>query len=148
MHLNEDEVLAYFRDGRRISFIMERRIRDAFPNWILAPSEGSGFDLIDEQGKNWEARSVSSGIYFCPSYMVGSGRRFEELGFIAKLDNIEGYVCSDIMKFPCVPVFMVPVALIRELYHAGKLGTSTKISSKTFYSTIVPRLPKPIIIDD
>jgi hypothetical protein len=62
MHLSPDDVLAYFRDGRRISFIIERRIRDACPSWTLAPSEGSGFDLIDDQGRNWEARSVSSGI--------------------------------------------------------------------------------------
>lgn len=148
MHLEKDEVLMYFRDGRRISFIMERRIRDAFPSWKLAPSEGSGFDLIDEQGKNWEARSVSSGIYFCPSYMVGSGRKFEEKGFITKLDDVAGYVCSDIMKFPCVPVFMVPSDLIRELYYAGRLGAGTRISSASFYSTIVPRLPKPVVIDD
>jgi hypothetical protein len=148
MHLTKDEVLTYFRDGRRISFILERRIRDAFPSWTLAPSEGSGFDLTDEQGRNWEARSVSSGIYFCPSYMVGSGRRFEEQGFISKLDDVAGYVCSDIMKFPWVPVFMVPSDLIRELYHAGRLGAGTRISSAGFYSTIVPRLPKPVVIDD
>lgn len=148
MHLNKDEVLTYFRDGRRISFILERRIRDAFPSWRLAPSEGSGFDLIDEQGRNWEARSVSSGIYFCPSYMVGSGRKFAEGGFLTKLDDVAGYVCSDIMKFPCVPVFMVPVDLIRELYLGGKLGAGTRISRAGFYSTIVPRLPEPVVIDD
>jgi hypothetical protein len=92
MHLTKEEVLTYFRDGRRISFILERRIRDAYPDWLLAPSEGSGFDLIDNSGMKWEARSVSSGIYFCPSYMVGSGRRFEEGSFLAKLDAIAGYV--------------------------------------------------------
>ena len=44
----------------------------------LAPSEGDDHDLIDTQGRKWEGRSVSGGgIYFCPSYMVGSGRRFD-----------------------------------------------------------------------
>jgi hypothetical protein len=140
MHLHPEEVLAYFRDGRRISFILERRIRDALPNWQLAPSEGSGFDLIDQKGRNWEARSVSSGIYFCPSYMVGSGRTFAEAGFLAKLDSIAGYVCSDIMKFPQVPVYMVPAELIRELYYGNLLGAGTKISSSLFYSRVVSRL--------
>lgn len=148
MHLSEEEVLAYFRDGRRISFILERRIRDAFADWLLAPSEGSGFDLIDEKGGKWEVRSISKGIYFCPSYMVGSGRAFDEPGFFGKLDAIAGYVCSDIMQFPSVPVFMVPVELIRELYEARKLGAGTRISSSTFYASIVPRLPPPIVIDD
>lgn len=148
MHLTKDEVLTYFKDGRRISFILERRIRDAFPNWTLAPSEGSGFDLIDDRGRYWEARSVSSGIYFCPSAMVGKGRWFEEQGFIAKLDAVEGYVCADILAFPCVPVFMVPSALVREFYHAGQLGAGSRIGRAAFYSKIVPRLPKPVVIDD
>lgn len=148
MHLAKDEVLTYFRDGRRISFILERRIRDAYPSWKLAPSEGSGFDLIDDKGGCWEARSVSSGIYFCPSYMVGSGRSFEEKGFLAKLDAIDGYVCSDIMKFPQVPVYMVPSSLVLELYRKGQLGAGTRISSPRFYSTIVPLLPEPVVIAD
>jgi len=148
MRLEKNEVLRYFRDGRRISFILERRIRDAFPSWKLAPSEGSGLDLIDDNGRCWEARSVSSGIYFCPSYMVGSGRVFEERGFLQKLDNIEGYVCSDIMKFPQVPVYMVPSALILDLYRKGQLGAGTRISSARFYSSIVPLLPPPVVIDD
>lgn len=147
MHLDEKEILAYFRDGRRISFILERRIRDEL-GWKLAPSEGSGFDLIDQQGGQWEARSISKGIYFCPSYMVGSGRAFAEDGFIAKLDSIAGYVCSDIMKFPQVPVYVVPVEIIRALYGDGKLGAGTRISSATFYSTVVPLLPPPIPVDE
>jgi hypothetical protein len=50
MHLSEREVLTYFQGGRRISFMLERRIRDQL-GWTLAPSEGSGFDLIDDAGK-------------------------------------------------------------------------------------------------
>lgn len=146
MHLKEDEVLAYFQDGRRISFMLERRIRDEL-GWRLAPSEGSGFDLIDGDGRNWEVRSVSSGIYFCPSYMVGSGRKFEEVGFFNKLDSIAGYVCSDIKKFPDVPVWVVPVDVIRSLYTEGNLGRSSAISSALFYSRVVPLLPTPKVID-
>ena len=148
MHLQNGDVLKYFQDGRRISFVIERRIRDAFPNWKIAPSEGSAFDLIDANGGRWESRSVSKQIYFCPSYMVGSGRSFCENGFISKLDDIEGYACSDIMKFPRVPVYMVPSELIRDLYLKGQLGTGSKISSKVFYDRIVPRLGAPVIVKD
>ena len=147
MHLHKDEVLAYFQDGRRISFMLERRIRDEL-NWHLAPSEGSGFDLVDNEGKNWEVRSVSNGIYFCPSYMVGSGRTFEEKGFFTKLDSIAGYVCSDIKKFPRVPVWIIPVDVIRSLYIDGRLGRSSAISSAAFYARVVPLLPKPEVIED
>ena len=82
------DVELYFRDGRRVSFLLERRIRDAFPNWKLAASEGAGYDLLDEVGGKWEVRSISKSIYFCPSYMVGSGRKFGEEGFFAKLGDI------------------------------------------------------------
>lgn len=80
--------------------------------------------------------------------MVGSGRKFEEAGFLAKLDAIEGYVCSDIMKFPRVPVYMVPGDLILDLYQRGQLGAGTRISSARFYDLIVPKLPPPKVIDD
>ena len=146
MHLSEDEVLAYFQDGRRISFVLERRIRDEL-GWTLAPSEGSGYDLVDETGKKWEVRSVSNSIYFCPSYMVGSGRYFVEAGFIAKLDAIAGYVCSDIKKFPRVPVWVIPVTHIRALYFEGKLGRTTSISSAKFYSHVLPLLPPPETVE-
>jgi hypothetical protein len=130
MSIPPNDVEAYFRDGRRVSFLLERRIRDSFPGWKLAPSEGAGFDLL----------SVSKNIYFCPSYMVGSGRKFAEDGFFAKLDAIGGYICSDITTFPKVPVYVIPSDLIRRLYLAGKLGGTTAISRDRFYSVIVPEL--------
>lgn len=140
MHIREEDVCAYFRDGRRVSFLLERRIRDSFPGWSLAPSEGAGYDLLDEKGGKWEVRSVSNNIYFCPSYMVGSGRKFEEVGFLTKLNSIEGYICSDITEFPDIPVFMVPRETLRTLYVARLLGPNTSISRSNFYSRVVPLL--------
>lgn len=140
LKISTQDAALYFRDGRRISFILERRFRDAHQGWKLAPSEGAGYDLVDEAGRCWEVRSVSKNIYFCPSYMVGSGRRFEERGFFEKLDSIGGYLCSDITLFPDVPVFVVPSLLIRQLYDAGKLGAGTSISRERFYTIIVPAL--------
>jgi len=72
--------------------------------------------------------------------MVGSGRRFEEAGFLAKLDAIGGYICADIIKFPKVPVFIAPSPLIRRLYQRGQLGSTTSISRERFYRLIVPEL--------
>jgi hypothetical protein len=126
MSIPPQDVEAYFRDGRRVSFLLERRIRDSFPGWKLAPSEGAGFDLLDDVGGKWEVRSVSKNIYFCPSYMVGSGRKFAEEGFFTKLDAIGGYI--------------IPSDLIRRLYLAGKLGGTTAISRERFYSIVVPEL--------
>lgn len=129
LKISEDDVRAYFTDGRRVSFILERRLAREVLNGTLAPSEGAGFDLLDWQGRKWEVRSVSKGgIYFCPSYMVGSGRRFERGGFLNKLGEIHGYVVSDITKFPRVPYWLIEGSRVREWYEAGRLGPSTQIS--------------------
>lgn len=140
MKLSEEDVRSYFVDGRRVSFIIERRLRDSFSGWTLAPSEGAGFDLIDEQGRNWEVRSITKNIYFCPSAMVGKGRVFEELGFLAKLGDVEGYICADVTMFPTVPVFVVPRDLISTLYRQGELGRRSSISRAGFYKKIAPLL--------
>ncbi len=129
LHIGVNDVILYFTDGRRVSFILERRIAKEVINGTLAPSEGAGYDLLDSQGKKWEVRSISrGGIYFCPSYMVGSGRSFGEQGFKAKLDEVEGYIVSDIETFPKVPVKIVPGQVVRDWWERGLLGTTTKIS--------------------
>ena len=95
----------------------------------LAQSEGAGFDLLDSDGRKWEVRSITKGgIYFCPSYMVGSGRSFDESGFLAKLKEIEGYIVSDIESFPNVPFWILPKTTVEHWYRGGKLGAGTKIS--------------------
>ena len=129
LKIDTDAVKAYFSDGRRVSFLLERRIAFEVLNGSLAPSEGAGYDVLDSEGQKWEVRSVSrGGIYFCPSYMVGSGRRFDEPGFMAKMDEIVGYVVSDIQRFPSVPYWIIRVEIVREWWQQGKLGTTTKVS--------------------
>lgn len=119
----------YFTDGRRISFVLERRLAFEVLGGTLAPSEGAGFDVLDKDGKKWEVRSITKGgIYFCPSYMVGSGRSFEEKGFINKLNEIEGYIVSDIECFPNVPYWKVSKTVVQQWYINKILGSGTKVS--------------------
>jgi hypothetical protein len=67
LHLSEAEVCAYFTDGRRVSFILERRLMREVLGGCLAVSEGDGYDVLDRDGKKWEVRSISKGgIYFVP----------------------------------------------------------------------------------
>lgn len=131
LKITPDDVKPYFTDGRRISFILERRLAKEVFKGTLAPSEGAGFDLIDSSGGKWEVRSITShGIYFCPSYMVGSGRSFDEAGFKDKLKSIEGYVVSDIESFPNVPFWILPYTIVEGWWEKGLLGTLAKISSR------------------
>jgi hypothetical protein len=129
LRIKEDDVREYFTDGRRVSFILERRIAYEVLKGRLAPSEGASYDLLDSKGGKWEVRSISSGgIYFCPSYMVGSGRSFNEEGFLSKLGEINGYIVCDVESFPEVPFWIVATEQVREWWDCHKLGTTTKIS--------------------
>jgi hypothetical protein len=123
------DVSAYFTDGRRISFILERRIAREVMQGKIATSEGSDYDIIDKDGQKWEVRSITrSGIYFCPSYMVGSGRSFNEDGFLIKLKEIAGYIVTDIDEFPNVPIKKVSKDQVLQWWKNGELGPTTKIS--------------------
>jgi hypothetical protein len=129
LKLSPADTKSYFTDGRRVSFILERRLAFEVLKGSLAPSEGAGFDLLDKDGKKWEVRSITrGGIYFCPSYMVGSGRSFEEQGFLSKLSEIEGYIVSDIELFPNIPYWKISKITIANWYNNLKLGSGTKIS--------------------
>ena len=97
----------------------------------LAPSEGAGFDVLDQDVGKWEVRSITKGgVYFCPSYMKGSGRKFEEQGFLEKLEAVRGYVLSDVESFPRVPYWMIPTEIVENWWNGNLLGTSTEISRK------------------
>ena len=129
LHLTVEETIDYFRDGRRVSFILERRIRREMIGGTLSPSEGAGFDLTDPKGGKWEVRSITRrGVYFCPSYMVGSGRRFDERGFVEKLEEIEGYVLGDVAEFPGIPVWTVGSSVVRQWHLSGLLGAGSRVS--------------------
>ena len=131
LKISEEDVRHYFTDGRRVSFILERRIANEFLNGCIADSEGAGYDIIDSEGKKWEVRSISrGGIYFCPSYMVGSSRHFEEKGFLKKLSEIEGYIVGDIDSFPIIPIWKISSKQVLKWWQENQLGTTTQISRK------------------
>ena len=137
LKISEEDVRLYFTDGRRVSFILERRIAQELLNGRIAGSEGAAYDIIDSEGKKWEVRSISrGGIYFCPSYMVGSGRHFEEQGFIDKVSEIEGFIVCDIESFPKIPIWKISSKQVIKWWNEERLGTTTKISRKKALSLI------------
>jgi len=140
MKLNASEVREYFTDGRRVSFILERRISREIVGGSLATSEGASYDLLDASGGKWEVRSLTrGGIYFCPSYMVGSGRSFDESGFLAKLAEIEGYIVSDVELFPDVPVWVITAEDVLSWWNKGLLGVNSKITRAKAHQLLAAR---------
>lgn len=116
---------------------MERRLAKEVLKGTLAPSEGAGYDLLDSKGGKWEVRSISrGGIYFCPSYIVGSGRSFNERGFLEKLPEMEGYIVSDIESFPDVPFWIITKQQVLSWWKSLSLGSTTKISRESVFSLL------------
>lgn len=137
LKISSQDVREYFTDGRRVSFILERRFAKEVIRGKLAGSEGAGYDLVDPQGGKWEVRSISrGGVYFCPSYMKGKGRSFEVTGFLNKLDDIKGYILTDIESFPEVPFWIISSQDVRIWWDKGTLGATTKISRKKALSLL------------
>ena len=131
LHIPQDDTLTYFQDGRRASFIVERRLAYEYLQGKIAESEGASYDVFDKEGLKWEVRSLTKGgMYFCPSYMKGSGRKFEEEGFLQKLSEIEGYLIARITDFPIVPVFKISKDQVLSWWKEGSLGTSSEIALK------------------
>lgn len=135
----QDDVRAYLTDGRRASFMIERRLRKSNPGWALAPSEGAGWDLKDPQGQKWEVRSITNnGVYFNPSNQVGSGRTFNEAGFAAKLVGLKGYILTDLCTFPVVDCYQVNIDLIQKWIADKKLGINARVGRNTFLTRLAP----------
>jgi hypothetical protein len=136
LKVDVQSVREYFTDGRRVAFLIERRIARE-EGFKLAPSEGASFDLVDGAGGKWEVRNITrGGIYFCPSYMVGSGRSFDKPGFLRKLAGVDGYIVTDIELFPEVPYWILPRKIVEDWWGLNRLGTCTKISREKMLELI------------
>lgn len=134
-----EDVREYLTDGRRVSFIIERRLMWENPGWKLASSEGAGYDLLDPEGGMWEVRSITrQGVYFNPSNQVGSGRKFNESGFQSKLSGIKGFILADIVGFPIVEVYVVPIENVLRWHRGRALGGTAKVSRDKFLSVLAP----------
>lgn len=135
MVLSPEDVRSYFTDGRRVSFVLERRIAKEVLRGTLASSEGDGYDLVAPDGGKWEVRSLTKlGVYFCPSYMIGSNRKFNKNGFLKKLENISGYIVSNVESFPIVTYWIIPKEYVKYWYENNCLGSGTKVGhSRAIY---------------
>jgi len=134
-----EDVREYLTDGRRVSFMIERRLARENPGWQLARSEGAGYDLLDPVGGKWEVRSITrSGVYFNPSNQVGSGRTFNEQGFQEKLEEVKGFILADIVEFPTVSVYVVPVNNVLRWHRQFLLGANARVSRKKFLMDLSP----------
>ncbi len=122
-NLPTDTVESLFRDGRRTSVLIEYLLIHHLGG-EEAPSSNSQYDIRTPHGDAEVRCLTKSGIGFAPSWMYGSGRKFEIQGFLDKLDAIIGYFVADIRLFPEVRVSVVPSAKVRAWWDRDILTVS------------------------
>ena len=64
------------------------------------------------------------------------GARYRAAPARAKLEEIEGYVVSDVTLFPRIPVWRISGEKVLDWYERGKLGAGSKISRAKALSLI------------
>jgi hypothetical protein len=138
LKLNLAEIKPYFKDGRRISFLLERSLVKKLMPGKLANSERDPYDIELVNGEKWEVRCMTErGVKFGPSKNIGGSRKFSERDFLLKLKSISGYAICDVTSFPSVQVYKIPSIEIHKLYKAGYLGSSASLSSAKKVKKIV-----------
>jgi len=125
--LTFDEVYEFFTDGRKVAFLLEKRLFKRFGE--KEAKSGSPFDFITPDDAKVEVRVVTRhGVFFCPCSMKGSGRHFDAEKFKEKLLQVDFYLLADLTTFPDTQFIAVPSSCIYDAWINGKLGPTTSIS--------------------
>ena len=116
MHLSLEETKAYFRDGRRSGFLVEKRIVKENSELRAAPKNMT--HDVQNGDEKWEVRTITdNGISFIPAVNRGGGRRFDETKFEQKLQDVAGFIVCDVSTFPDVAYWSIPSRVIARWHH-------------------------------
>lgn len=90
-----------FTDGRVAGVLNELLCVELFNNLSHAPTSSDVFDLIDRDGKKYEARTVTkNGVKLIPSSMWGAGRSVDKKAYRKRLKQLHGFVFTDVRNSP------------------------------------------------
>lgn len=128
LKIRQGSVYEVFSDGRMSCFIIERRL-SAELKLDLVRGRGGSAELLDSKGQKWKPRYITdNGVAFCPSYMLGCGREFNEVQFIHELGLLKAFILCDVVSFPRIPCWVVGSETVKRWYFSGLLGAGSKIS--------------------
>jgi hypothetical protein len=117
MMIPAEAVKRIFCDGRIASWILEYALAEKLG---LKLSRRNEYDLRAPDRSKIEVRCLTaSGVYFCPSYMVGCGRTFNQEGFYEKLTNLTHFIVCDILFFPRIPYYIITSEDVRRWHEDG-----------------------------
>jgi len=122
-NLPNEKVIAKYKDGRAFSHFIELWLGENYP---LTCIEGcKRYDFTDEKHPEIlydEKTFTSRGCHYCPSNMLGQGRKFDKSVFEEKTKQLVFCIVSNV-NFPEIKVkFMRGVDLL-QIYPKGKIPT-------------------------
>ena len=133
--VDEDDVIEIFRDGRSATPIIKMRLKRENPGWSLC-SMASSHELLDLDSCRWKVRSITRrGVDFRLSRHIGVGREFNINTFQEALGGLNGYILADIVLFPSVEVYKIPIQIVFQWFEEGRLNT--KVSRNNILRSLV-----------
>ena len=100
--LPQNKVNQLFRDGRKASGFLELQLEEWFSDLTFV--DGKGYDHIDSNNIKYDAKCFTKrGCKFCPSVMLGAGRKVDEEKLWAHAMEMI-YIFCCIIDFPTVLV--------------------------------------------
>lgn len=95
-----------FKDGRFCCEPLSRHIESMFDDLTFVDKKG--YDFIGQGRKIEKKQITNSGLKFCPSSMIGAGRKVNLNEVVSHIiDNNLLYILADITEFPKVRVVFV-----------------------------------------
>lgn len=102
-----------FTDGRISGLLSEDLANSLYNNITKAPSEKSFYDVMDDEGRKYECRTITrKGSSLLPSNQLGQGRRRDLQKHQEKQRSLFAYIFTDIRHSPIFRIVAVPINLL------------------------------------
>lgn len=120
-NLSPESCIEIFKDGRPFSHFIEHWISKNYPLDHVAGCKDHDFkDSLNPEIKYDEKTFTKGGCHFCPSNMIGTGRKFDKEIFEEKSKKMIFCIVSN-TKFPEIKIKFVPGYELCKLYPKGKI---------------------------
>ena len=130
--ISEESVKDFLNDGRVIGRLGEF-IRTEMRKSNRASSEGSPYDINDDENGREEIRAISKTISFASSKEVGSGRKVTEEGFKKKMESVDIFVGVDYRNLSEIEFYEITKEAVYEMEQEGIMRKNKSVSAKKFF---------------
>lgn len=133
--ISEQTLKDFLNDGRVMGRLGEF-IRVEMRKSNRASSEGSPYDINDEENGREEIRAISKTISFASSKEVGSGRKVTKEGFKNKMDSVDLFVGVDYRNLSEIIFHEITKETVYEMEEKGIMRKNKSVNAKKLFSFI------------